>query len=116
MVHNQQVIGSNPVAPTVPTGRPPGGRGDDEGIPMAQEDPDGRGGRFGGGAIATLVGLALLIIFMVQNREQVTIHFLAWNLRWPLWVFTLVVALVGALVWFGLGVMRRHRRRVRRRG
>jgi hypothetical protein len=32
-----------------------------------------------------------------------------------LWVFTLVIALVGALVWFGLGVMRRHRRRRRRR-
>jgi uncharacterized integral membrane protein len=53
---------------------------------------------------------------MVQNRERVTLHFLAWNFTWPLWVFTLVVAVVGALVWFGLGVMRRHRRRRNRRG
>jgi uncharacterized integral membrane protein len=70
-----------------------------------------QGGRLGGGAIASLVGLALLVIFMVQNREKVTLHFLAWNFTWSLWVFTLVVALVGALVWFGFGVIRRQRRR-----
>jgi uncharacterized integral membrane protein len=34
---------------------------------------------------------------------------------WPLWVYTIVVAVFGALVWFGLGVMRRHRRRKERR-
>jgi len=86
---------------------------------MAQDSPSGGGGergRLGGGAIASLIGLALLVIFMVQNREKVTLHFLSWNFTWPLWVFTLVVALVGALVWFGLGVMRRHRRRRNRRG
>jgi hypothetical protein len=32
-----------------------------------------------------------------------------------LWLYTIVMALVGALVWFGLGVMRRHRRRKERR-
>jgi uncharacterized integral membrane protein len=88
-------------------------------IVMAQDSPSGGGGergRLGGGAIASLIGLALLVIFMVQNREKVTLHFLSWNFTWPLWVFTLVVALVGALVWFGLGVMRRHRRRRNRRG
>jgi len=86
---------------------------------MVEEHPRGSGGgrgRLGGGAIASLVGVALLVIFMVQNRERVTLHFLAWNFTWPLWVFTLVVAVVGALVWFGLGVMRRHRRRRNRRG
>ena len=83
---------------------------------MARDEEGGGRGGLGGGAIASLVGIGLLVVFMVQNREKVTIHFLAWNLSWPLWVFTLVVALVGALVWFGLGVMRRHRRRVRRRG
>lgn len=85
---------------------------------MVPESSNGGGsprGRLGGGAIATLVGLALLVIFVVQNREKVTLHFLVWNFSWPLWVFTLVIAVVGALVWFGLGVMRRHRRRQRRR-
>jgi uncharacterized integral membrane protein len=83
---------------------------------MAQDGDGGGRSRLSGGAIASLIGVALLVIFMVQNREQVTLHFLAWNFTWPLWVFTLVIALVGALVWFGLGVIRRHRRRNSRRG
>ena len=86
---------------------------------MVQDSPGGSGGargRLGGGAIAALVGVALLGVFMVQNREKVTLHFLVWNFTWSLWVFTLVIAVVGALVWFGLGVMRRHRRREKRRG
>jgi uncharacterized integral membrane protein len=86
---------------------------------MAQDSPGdggGGGGRLGGGAIASLIGVGLLVVFMVQNREKITLHFLAWNFTWPLWVFTLVIALVGALVWFGLGVIRRHRRRRARRG
>ena len=33
----------------------------------------------------------------------------------PLWLFSVVMALFGALVWFGLGVIRRHRRRKARR-
>jgi uncharacterized integral membrane protein len=85
-------------------------------VPDGSSGTGGGRGRLGGGAIASLIGLALLIIFMVQNREKVTLHFLAWNFTWPLWVFTLAIAVVGALVWFGLGVMRRHRRRQRRRG
>jgi uncharacterized integral membrane protein len=68
-----------------------------------------------GGAIASLGGLALLVIFMLQNREDVTIHFLVWDFSWPIWLLILVTAVVGALIWFGLGVMRRHRRRVDRR-
>lgn len=75
----------------------------------------GEGSKLGGGAIAALSGGALLIIFMVQNREPVTLHFLFWNFTWPLWLFTLVTAFFGALIWFGIGVMRRHRRRKERR-
>jgi hypothetical protein len=32
-----------------------------------------------------------------------------------LWVYTIVTAVFGALVWFGWGVIRRHRRRKNRR-
>jgi len=71
--------------------------------------------RLGGGAIASLCGLAVLLIFVIQNREDVKFHFLFWGFIWPLWLYTIVVALFGALVWFGLGVMRRHRRRRERR-
>jgi len=68
-----------------------------------------------GGAIASLTGVGVLIIFMIQNTEDVTLHFLVWDFTWPLWLFTLVTAVFGALVWFGLGVLRRHRRRKARR-
>jgi len=65
--------------------------------------------------MSSISGAALLVIFMVQNTENITLHFLVWSFTWPLWLFTLVTALVGALVWFGLGVLRRHRRRKARR-
>ena len=74
-----------------------------------------RGVRLGVGAIASLSGIGLLIIFMIQNTEDVTLNFLFWSFTWPLWLFTLVTAMVGSLVWIGLGIVRRHRRRVARR-
>ena len=83
---------------------------------MAQNGTGGGdGGRLGGGAIATLVGLGLLVVFMVQNTEDVRLDFLVWHFTWPLWLVVLASALLGALVWFGLGVVRRHRRRKERR-
>jgi uncharacterized integral membrane protein len=71
--------------------------------------------RLGGGAIAALIGVGLLVVFMFQNTERITLNFLFWSFTWPLWLFTLVTALIGAMVWFGLGVVRRHRRRTARR-
>ena len=77
--------------------------------------PLSEGRRLGGAAIASLTGVALLVIFMVQNTESVRLDFLFWNFTWPLWLLTIASALLGAMVWFGLGVMRRHRRRKERR-
>ena len=71
--------------------------------------------KLGGGAVASLSGLGVLLIFVVQNTDDVRFHFLFLDFTWPLWLYTIVVALFGALVWFGLGVMRRHRRRKARR-
>ena len=71
--------------------------------------------RLGAGAIASLGGVGLLLVFMLQNTEDVSIDFLFWTFTWPLWLYSLVLALVGALLWFGLGVLRRHRRRKDRR-
>ena len=76
---------------------------------------DERGFRLGGGAIASLGGLGLLLIFVFQNTEDVRLDFLVWSFTWPLWLFAIVMAVFGALVWFGLGVLRRHRRRKARR-
>ena len=88
---------------------------------MTQETPSGttspatQGRQLGGGAIASLVGGGLLLAFMIQNTEEVRLDFLFWSFTWPLWLLTIVSALLGALVWFGLGVVRRHRRRKARR-
>jgi uncharacterized integral membrane protein len=67
------------------------------------------------GLVATLAGGGLLIVFMAQNTDDVTLQFLFWSFTWPLWLFTFVVAVLGSIVWIGLGVLRRHRRRVARR-
>ena len=83
-----------------------------ENVPQASE-ADGRG--LGGGAIASIVGLAGLVIFMVQNTQHAQIKFLWWKGSWPVWLLVLVSAVLGALVWLGLGVLRRHRRRKARR-
>jgi uncharacterized integral membrane protein len=84
---------------------------------MENRSASGEGDRrkLGGGAIASLGGLAVLVIFIVQNREDVGFDFLWFSFTWPLWLYTLVTAVFGALVWLGLGVLRRHRRRKGRR-
>ena len=83
--------------------------------PSDSTTPPAQGRRLGGGAIASLSGLGLLVIFMIQNTDRVRLDFLFWTFNWPLWLLIVASALLGALVWFGLGVMRRHRRRMERR-
>jgi uncharacterized integral membrane protein len=83
--------------------------------PGGAASDSGHGKRIGAGAIASIIGVGCLIAFMIQNREDVRLDFLFWHFTWPVWLLTIVAALLGALVWFGLGVMRRHRRRKERR-
>jgi uncharacterized integral membrane protein len=83
--------------------------------PSESTRPPAQGRRLGGGAIASLSGVGLLVVFMIQNTERVRLEFLFWDFTWPLWLLTMASALLGAIVWFGLGVMRRHRRRKERR-
>lgn len=75
--------------------------------------PDRR--KLGAGAIASLSGVAVLAIFMIQNTEDVTVQFLVWDFTWPVWLLILMAAVFGAFVWLGLGVLRRHARRKERR-
>ena len=82
---------------------------------MSQPAPQEDSRKLSGGAIASLGGVAVLLIFIVQNTEDVRFDFLFLDFTWPLWLYTIVTALFGALVWFGLGVMRRHSRRKERR-
>ena len=79
-------------------------------VPASSDDR-----KLGAGAIATVAGGAALIIFVLQNRQDVAFDFLWFSFTWPLWLYTIMTAVFGALVWLGLGVMRRHRRRKERR-
>ncbi len=81
----------------------------EDGVP----EPTSR--RLSGGAITSLTGGVVLLIFIVQNTQDVKFHFLFFSFTWPLWLYTIVTAVFGAVVWLGLGVMRRHRRRKERR-
>jgi len=85
-------------------------RDGDEG-PSQQSDSR----RLGGGAIASITGAGLLVVFMLQNTDDVRLDFLFWHFTWPVWLLTIASAVLGAFVWFGLGVIRRHRRRKERR-
>jgi uncharacterized integral membrane protein len=81
----------------------------------AEEQPDRSRRQLGAGAIASLTGVGALLIFIVQNREDIRFDFLFFSFTWPLWLYTIVTAVFGAMVWLGLGILRRHRRRVARR-
>ncbi|MGB7050947.1 MAG: LapA family protein [Acidimicrobiales bacterium] len=83
--------------------------------PQDPERPARRRRQLSGGAIASLGGVGLLLIFIFQNTEKIRLHFLVFAFTWPLWLYTIITAIFGALVWLGLGVMRRHRRRKERR-
>ena len=83
--------------------------------PGGSTTPEAERRRLGGGAVASLIGAGLLLIFMIQNTESVRLAFLVWSFTWPLWLLTMASAVLGAFVWFGLGVVRRHRRRKERR-
>ena len=76
---------------------------------------EGRGFRLSGGAIASGGGIAALVTFMLQNTDDVRVSFLTWHFTVSVWLLILTSALLGAVVWFGLGVLRRHRRRTARR-
>ena len=56
--------------------------GDDGTIPEAEQQ---EGLRLGGGVIASLAGVAALVVFMIQNTDDVTVKFLAWDFTWPVW-------------------------------
>jgi len=55
------------------------------------------------------------VLFLAQNRDDVRPDLLFWGFTWPVWLLVLVSALLGALVWIGAGIVRRHRRRTERR-
>lgn len=79
------------------------------------EDVGDSGLRLGGGALAGLSGVGILAVFMAQNLDDVTVHFLVWDFACPVWLLILGAAVLGGLVWFGIGLVRTRRRRKDRR-
>jgi len=77
--------------------------------------PGSDNSKLGGGTIATIGGLGVLVIFMLQNTQDASVSFLFWDFTWPLWLLMLVSASLGAVVLLGFGILRRHRRRKERR-
>jgi len=67
---------------------------------MVSSQPKGDGHRatLGGGAIASISGVVLLLVFVLQNTDDVKLDFLFSDFTWPLWLLTIVSALLGALV------------------
>ena len=63
------------------------------------QQPDGR--KLSGGAIASLTGLGVLLVFIIQNTDRVRFQFLVWTFTWPLWWYTIMTA-----VFWGAGVVR----------
>ena len=82
---------------------------------MSEQPPAQARRQIGAGAIASLTGVGALLVFILQNRNDVRFDFLWLSFTWPLWLYTIVVAVFGAMVWLGMGILRRHRRRVARR-
>ena len=72
--------------------------------PNESMSPKAEGRRLGGGAIASLTGVGLLTIFMIQNTDSVQLDFLVWSYTWPLWLLTMTSAASR-----GVGVVRSGR-------
>ena len=56
----------------------------------ASDVTEGRGLQLSGGALASLTGVGLLLIFVIQNNQLVTLG-LRRSFTWPLWLFTILL-------------------------
>jgi uncharacterized integral membrane protein len=70
----------------------------------------------GGKVVVMLVAVGLLVLFVLQNTEEIRIDFLFWHGRWPAWIVILLVALLGLVVGWIAATVRGRRLRGRDRG
>lgn len=70
------------------------------------------------GLILSAVFLILLIVFIAQNSNEATVHFLGWSGQFPLWLTILFAAIAGMLLVAVPGTVRilQLRRSVRKQG
>jgi uncharacterized integral membrane protein len=66
------------------------------------------------GLAAFLLGVILLVIFVVQNVQEVSLTFLGWEGEYPLALIIIVVIAVSVFLDEILGALLRHRRRTKR--
>lgn len=90
----------------------PGDRADDRPADHKDEWVSRREGP-GGKVVVILVAVALLVLFVLQNTEEIRIVFMFWDGFWPAWIVILLVALLCLGVGWLAATMRG--RRIRRR-
>ena len=66
------------------------------------------------GLAGFLFGVVLLVIFVVQNVQEVALRFLGWEGEYPLSLIIIVVIAISVLLDEFLGAARRRRRRRRK--
>ena len=92
---------SKPTAPTPATSKSP--------APPARKPPEIKRTRVSALWIALTVGLVvlvLLLVFILQNLDKVTVQFLVWEFTLPLGVTVLLAAIAGAVIMAVVGAMR----------
>jgi lipopolysaccharide assembly protein A len=77
-----------------------------DGASVSEDAPVRRGRRISPRLVITLVVIALIAIFIAQNRDEVRVQLFALTLTSPLWLILVVMIAVG-----GLGGFLTHRRR-----
>jgi uncharacterized integral membrane protein len=74
------------------------------------DESTGRGG-ISVGAVFGGVAAVLALIFIVQNTESSTVNFLFWEFDLPVWVWALILFLLGGVTGYGFSWRRQRRRR-----
>lgn len=70
-----------------------------------------------GKLIALGVVAVLIVIYIVQNTEDVAVKFLFWSFTWPAWLMLILMLVIGFLVGMATSAVlrRRKKRELRRR-
>lgn len=79
------------------------------------DSPYKRESGLSGTAIALIVAAVLLLIFVLQNRDDANVDFLFWETDVSLGLALLIAAALGFVLGWGFAWMRRRARRLARR-
>lgn len=74
--------------------------------PLKAEVPASGAGRTWVALSIGMVLLVLLLIFIIQNMQQASVHFFGWSAHFPAGIGFLISALIGAAIVFLIGTVR----------